>query len=284
MPEPPAALGCLIDEGAASLRRCGVAEPRREAVRIWADIHQGGAAEVHLRRDLPVATGSAAHFQSAILRRCGGEPVAHVTGWSGFRRLWLRSDRRALIPRPETEGLVDLILQLVRSGTVADVGTGTGCIALSLAHEGGFDHIVAVDCSSDALKLARANRELVGGPVTLVQADLCASFRPGTLDALVSNPPYLSAAEYSSLDHSVLNWEPALALLSGEDGMEATFRLLVEGREVLREGGWLALEVDSSRAAMAARRACELGWGDVAVQVDLFGRERYLLARRSNAS
>jgi len=194
----------------------------------------------------------------------------------------LMSDNRALIPRPETEGLVDLLLQRVRMGRVVDVGTGCGCIALSLAQEGTFDEIVGVDSSAGALQLAGLNRRALEMPVNFVLGDLCRPLRPDTFDALISNPPYLTVAEYTTLDGSVREWEPALALASGEDGMAATTRLLDEGRGVLREGGWLALEVDCSRAAMGARRACEFGWHDVSVHTDLFGRERYLLARRSN--
>jgi release factor glutamine methyltransferase len=100
-------------------------------------------------------------------------------------------------------------------------------------------------------------------------------------DALISNPPYLTAAEHASLDRSVRDWEPAVALESGEDGLEATTRLLDQGRTVLKPGGWLALEVDCSRAGTAAHRAAGFGWEDVSTHMDLFGRERYLLARRS---
>jgi release factor glutamine methyltransferase len=178
---------------------------------------------------------------------------------------------------------VDLLLQRVRSGLIADVGTGSGCIALSLALEGSFSRIVAIDRSPHALALARLNREGMGagGAVEFVLADLCAPLRPGVFDALISNPPYLTAAEYSSLDGSVRDWEPELALVSGEDGLEATMRLLDHGRSVLRPGGWLALEVDCSRAQVAADRAGGLGWQDVTIHTDLFGRERYLLAQRS---
>jgi release factor glutamine methyltransferase len=192
------------------------------------------------------------------------------------------SDGRALIPRPETEGLVELLLQRVRSGQVADIGTGSGCIALSLALEGDYQQVTAIDRSAQALALARENRELAAARVSLVQADLCAPLGPGTLDALISNPPYLTVAEYWSLESSVRDWEPAMALVSGEDGMAATTRLLDEGRDVLRPGGWLALEVDCSRAGAAAGQASAFGWMQVTVHMDLFGRERYLLARRSD--
>jgi release factor glutamine methyltransferase len=162
-----------------------------------------------------------------------------------------------------------------------DIGTGTGCLALSLASEGSFSQIVALEASAGALALADENRRLTGAPVELVRGDLSVPLRRGAFDALVSNPPYLSPGEYEALDASVRSWEPRSALVSGADGLEATIRLLQDAREVLRAGGWLALEVDSSRASECARRASALGWSDVVIQRDLFGRERYLLARRS---
>jgi release factor glutamine methyltransferase len=284
MPELESQLPALIDAGAARLRRSGIREPRRHAIRIWAELNHDRSAESLLRPDHAVDAATAGRFQRAIERRVRGEPLPHVTGWTGFRHLSLRSDGRALIPRPETEGLVELLLQRVRSGVVADLGTGTGCIALSLAIEGAFTQIVAVDRSAEALALARVNRELVGATtaVHLVQADLCEPLRDGAFDALISNPPYLTDGEYAALDESVRDWEPALALKGGKDGLEATARLLHEGGGALRAGGWLALEIDCSRATATAQRAHQLGWQDVTVHLDLFGRERYLLARRSD--
>ena len=282
MPELATSLRALIADGTERLRRFGLDEPRREALRIWRDLSSGGPAEVALRGGEPIDGDTVRRFDDAVARRARGEPLAHVTGWTGFRRLSLVSDGRALIPRPETEGLVDLLLQRARTGRVVDVGTGSGCIALSLAQEGEFAEIAAVDRSPDALALARVNRDSLGLRVNLALGDLCSPFRAGVFDALISNPPYLTAEEYSALEGSVRDWEPAMALLGGDDGMVATARVLNDGREVLRPGGWLALEVDCSRARAAAMRACALGWCDVTVHVDLFGRERYLLARRSN--
>lgn len=282
MPELAVSLGALIEDGAEQLHRSGTREPRREAIRIWTELGHRSAAQIFLERDHPVDPPAATRFCDAIARRVRGEPLAHVTGHTGFRRLSLASDARALIPRPETEGLVELLLQRVRSGRVADIGTGSGCIALSLALEGAFDQVTATDCSAAALDLARQNGGLAAVPVSLVQADLCAPFAEGALDALISNPPYLTVAEYASLESSVRDWEPATALVSGEDGMAATTRLLDEGREVVRPGGWLALEVDCTRAAAAAGQAAAFGWSRVTVHMDLFGRERYLLAQRSD--
>jgi release factor glutamine methyltransferase len=207
--------------------------------------------------------------------------LAHVAGRVGFRGLLLKSDRRALIPRPETEGLVDLLLARVRTGRVADIGTGSGCIALTLALEGGFAAVTALDVSPDALAQAEENRVMTGARVSLVRGDLCAPLRAGSLDAVISNPPYLTEGEYATLDPSVRRWEPAAALVSGPDGLGATSRLLHDTRSILRAGGWLAIEVDCTRAAAVAAQAGALGWMDVAIHTDLFGRERYLLARRS---
>jgi release factor glutamine methyltransferase len=282
MPEVVTPRRTLIQEGTDGLARAGVAEPRRQALRIWAELNHAEQADVLLAGDLGVDSNEVARYQHAIQRRASGEPLPHVTGWTGFRHLSLRSDRRALIPRPETEGLVELLLQRTRRGRVVDVGTGSGCIALSLALEGDFTSVVGLDRSAEALALAGENRELVGARVELVQGNLCAPLRAGTFDALISNPPYLTAAEYAGLDSSVRDWEPATALESGEDGLHATVRLLDEGRGVLRTGGWLALEIDCARARSVAQLATAFGWEDVGIHVDLFGRERYLLARRSN--
>ena len=282
MPELVTGRRSLIQEATDRLAQAGVPEPRRQAVRIWAELSQAAQDDLLLTRGHDVDSAAAARYQHAIKRRASGEPLPHVIGWTGFRHLSLRSDRRALIPRPETEGLVELLLQRARGGRVVDIGTGSACIALSLALEGAFTEVVGIDCSAEALALAGENRELVGARVELVQGDLCAPLRAGTFDALISNPPYLTAAEYAGLDSSVRDWEPAIALESGEDGLEATVRLLDQGRDVLRAGGWLALEVDCARAGSAAHLASALGWEDVGIHLDLFGRERYLLARRSN--
>jgi release factor glutamine methyltransferase len=275
--------GLLLADGTAALEAARIGAPRREALRLWAELsgETPGVAVVDPGQTVP--WDCAAAYAAAIRRRAAGEPFAHVSGWAGFRHLTLRSDRRALIPRPETEGLVELVLARVPAGRVADVGTGSGCIALSLAAEGRYDEVVGIDVSADALGLADENRRLMGARVALVRGDLCGPLRPESLDALVSNPPYLTAGEYAALDPAVRDWEPELALAGGTDGLEAIARLFVEGREVVRPGGWLALEIDCARAALCAWRAGVSGWTDVAIHADLFGRERYLLARRSDA-
>jgi release factor glutamine methyltransferase len=270
----------LLAEATAMLDAAGVSEPRREALRLWAEL-RSSPAEVMVEGDVEAEPELAAALREAIRRRARGEPLAHVAGRTGFRTLTLHSDHRALIPRPETEGLVDHLLRRVRTGRVADIGTGTGCLALSLAAEGSFELVAAVDVSAEALELAKENRDALRLSVALVRGDLCEPLGPESLDAVISNPPYLTEREYAELDPSVKAWEPAEALVSGPDGLRATVRLLRETGDVLRPGGWLAVEVDCSRAGEVAARAESLGWMDVAIHADLFGRERYLLARRS---
>jgi release factor glutamine methyltransferase len=275
-------LAGLLEQARALLAHAGTDEPAREALRLWADLHDESRGAALLQRAQPVDDARAARFLAAVARRAAGEPLAYVTGRAGFRRLELLSDRRALIPRPETEGLVELALACARTGTAADVGTGSGCIALALRQEGGYDEVVGIDASDDALALARANGARTGLAVTWRVGDLVAPLADAAVDILVSNPPYIATAEYEALDPSVRAWEPALALVSGEDGLGATRRLLDEGRRVVRAGGWIALELDAARGAASAALARACGWCDVRVEADLFGRERYLLARRSD--
>ncbi|MGE5093227.1 MAG: peptide chain release factor N(5)-glutamine methyltransferase [Bacillota bacterium] len=284
MPETLATLEWVLDEGARRLAAAGIAEPRREASVIWAELAGRTPGEAILEGRRPLRTGESERLDAAFARRAAGEPLAYVTGRAGFRHLDLAVDARVLIPRPETEGLVEGVLARVRRGTAVDVGTGSGCIALSLAGEGEFQRVVGIDRSAAALAVARSNRAAAGLEVGLIQGDLVSCLAPGSADAIVSNPPYLSEPEYAALGSSVRDWEPMAALVSGPDGLAATRALLNDSRRVLRPGGWIALEVDCTRAGAAARHALTLGWTDVAVEADLFGRERYLFARRSARS
>ena len=271
----------LLEAGTRRLRAEGVEQPGREVRWIWERI-SGQARIQQLTGDLlPVPEALATRFMHAIERRARGEPLAHVLNEAPFRHLTLHSDRRALIPRPETEGLVELVLERRQTGIVADVGTGTGCIALSLASEGKFDLVIAVERSPDALALARTNVESLKSPVRLIHGDLGECLGNARLDVLVSNPPYLTEEEYAGLSPSVRHWEPAAALQSGTDGLNATGRLLVDGLRVVKPGGWIILEVDCTRAEQVAAHAVCAGWSDVLVKDDLFGRARYLVARRS---
>src|SRR5213078_5272838 len=182
-------------------------------------------------------------FWHAVEQRSSGVPFAYAVGRVGFRTLDLRIDPRALIPRPETEGLVELVLRETgmrdagcgMRGTVADIGTGCGCIALSLAVEGRFERVIAVERSPEAADLARENVALVRPPVPVEvrEGDLLAPLAGERCRAIVSNPPYLTEAEYLGLDQTVRLFEPRDALVSGPDGLAAT-RTLLAGAPGLR--------------------------------------------------
>lgn len=278
MPETRPLVQDLLRDAAGQLSAAG-GDGIREARWLWEAVSRFGRAALFLSQ-VPEDTELEA-FARAVERRVRGEPLAHVTGTMQFRHLTLAADRRALIPRPETEGLVELALARVSTGRAADIGTGSGCIALALAAEGSFDAVVGIDTSPGALALARQNRVWTGLPVRLVQGDLCSPLASGAYDLVIANPPYLTAGEYTRLDPSVRDWEPREALASGPDGLEATRRLVDEARRPLRAGGWLVLELDTARAEASAALARRAEWEFVEVHDDLFGRARYLTARRS---
>ena len=218
-------------------------------------------------------------------KRARGAPIQYATGRAAFRHLTLAVDERVLIPRPETEVLVDLALERCEGGTVVDVGTGSGCIALSLASEGRFDRVIATDVSADALEVARANAARVRGvlrvPVELRVGSLLAPVAGERVRMIVSNPPYIAAAEAPALPALVRDWEPAIALFSPNEGMAHITALGRDAAVLLEAGGWLLLEVDARRAELAAETVRAVGWyEDVAVHRDLTGRDRFVTARR----
>ncbi len=291
MPER-SSIAAELDEAVDRLERAGLANPRREATSLWAAV-AGGAVkpgDVWLRREREPEPEVTRRFWEAVVRRSSGIPFAYAAGRTSFRTLDLKLDPRALIPRPETEGLVELVLSHFRAtgnvegatwGVVADVGTGCGCIALSLAVEGDFDRVIAVERSRAAAALARENVALVRPPVPVEvrEGDLLAPLAGGRLRAVVSNPPYLTEAEYAGLDPAVRLFEPREAVVGGADGLAATRALLARGRALLEPGGVIAVEIDERRADATRALAREYGWSGAAVHEDLFGRPRFLLAR-----
>jgi release factor glutamine methyltransferase len=258
-----------------------MAEPRREAARLFAGLAGTSPGDLLLRAAMPAEDPElVARFEAGVERRALGEPIQYVTGMTGFRRLTVRCDRRALIPRPESEGLIDLALSHAPAGRALDLGTGTGCLALALADEGRYDEVTAVDRSPDALELARQNGARLGPEVRWLLGDWCGPVAGEQFDLIVSNPPYISASELEGLDASVREFEPWLALDGGRDGLDAVRRLVEETPAVLAPGGWLVMELDSARASASAELALRAGWTTVRVSDDLFGRPRFLVARR----
>jgi release factor glutamine methyltransferase len=214
-------------------------------------------------------------FDANVVRREKREPLAYILGEWGFRRLTLKTDRRALIPRPETEIVVERALEHVRGieePEVLDVGTGTGAIALAIADELPTARVTAMDVSDDALSLARENLELTGvnGRVRLVEHDLTSGLGEANFDLVVSNPPYVEPDELPRLQPEVRDWEPHVALVAAG----ATEKLAQAATEALRPGGWLVLEVAAGAGERVERLLSEVGFEDVRITPDLAGRDR----------
>jgi release factor glutamine methyltransferase len=239
--------------------------------------------------DALVDASAANEAREAARRLLRGAPFAYAVGRSAFRYLTIAVDERVLIPRAETEVLVDLVLEGMRSspgGIVVDVGTGSGAIALALASEGDFDLVIASDVSLDALAVAGANARLVAGdlraPIEFVHGVALAPFAGRHLRArvIVSNPPYIAHAERDDLPTAVRDWEPPVALFADDDGLAVTRSIIRGAPEVLEPGGLLALEVDARRARRVAAMLEGSGrFRGVTVRDDLTGRERFVLGR-----
>jgi len=284
--EPWTVLG-MVRWCAGYLGEKGVERGRLDGEHLLAEVLGLSRLELYLQHDRPLAAEEIASFKPLLLRRGRREPLQYILGRTAFRELELKTDRRGLIPRPETETLVQEVLDWAkRKGkglTALDVGTGTGCIALSLALEGPFGSVAASDDSADALELARENAR---------EADLeaCIEFLHGgfydpvagrRFDAVVSNPPYVAESERDRLAPEILGWEPAQALFAGADGLDA-LRVLVTGAAGhLEPQGLLALEIGVDQAEQVADlvRATE-AFGEPVVRNDLTGRPRIVLAER----
>jgi release factor glutamine methyltransferase len=238
--------------------------------------------ELYTLHDRPLSDAERTAARELVQRRGQREPLAYVLGDWDFRRLTLKTDRRALVPRPETEIVVERCLALlegIEAPRIADVGTGTGAIALALKQERPDAIVAATDISPDALELARENAAANELEIELVEGDLLAGVA-GPLDLIVSNPPYVDAEELDALEPEVREWEPRGALV--DEGQ--TLRLARDAQAVLV--GWLVLEVHEERAQALSDELAKLGYQGVSIGLDLAGRERVLEAQwgTSNAS
>jgi release factor glutamine methyltransferase len=284
----PRTLGALTSEMARRLAPMFGHEAEREARELLASLHDMPRHWPLVERSTLMSVDAWSHALLAAERRARGAPLQYAAGRAAFRHLTLDVDERVLIPRPETEQLVEIVLELTRDhagGVAVDVGTGSGAIALAMASEGPFEQVLGTDVSLDALEVARANVRRCAGvlraPVALRHGSVLAPVTERGLRAVVSNPPYIAWDEASALPASVRNWEPAVALFSGADGMAMTARLVRDAAGMLAAGGVLALEVDARRAGVAAELVASAGaYDEVRVLLDLTGRERFVVARR----
>ena len=284
-------VGALVSEMSALLRPSFGDDALREARELIAALHDMPRHWAVVEHAQPLGERDWARALRAATRRAKGAPMQYAAGQAAFRHLTLDVDERVLIPRPETERLVDLVLERLRGvpgGILVDVGTGSGAIALALASEGRADQVIGTDISLDALAVARANvvrcAQVLRTPVELRAGSLLGAVPERPLRAVVSNPPYISWDERDALPASVRDWEPAVALYSDGDGMDTTVRLVRDAGAALERGGLLALEVDVRRASLIAELVATDGaYDQVQVVLDLTGRERFVVARRREA-
>lgn len=237
--------------------------------------------------DRAVNSFTSTRLANLVARRRAGEPLQYVLGHWPFRRLDLLVDRRVLIPRPETEWVVEQALRRLPDGevTVVDLGTGSGAIALSVASERWPSaRVVATDASTDALAVARANLAGLGRAATRVELhhgdwwDAVPAELRGEVDLVVSNPPYVAPAD--ELPQEVADWEPIDALIPGPTGLEALDAIVGGASSWLRRGGWLVCEIGDTQGDAVRRLATAAAFVDVDVLPDLTGRDRVLVARR----
>jgi release factor glutamine methyltransferase len=269
----------VVRDVARELDEAGVPSPRVDAEHLVAHVLGLSRSELY-SSDSELAEPESSRLRALVERRRLREPLAYVLGEWGFRRLMLAVDRRALIPRPETEVVVERCLALLRSlaePCVLDVGAGSGAIALAIADEHPAARVIAVDRSAEALELARVNleRAAVDGRVKLVHGHLLDGLA-GPFDLVVSNPPYVLPDEFESLQPEIRLYEPRDALVG--DGVAA--EIARRARDVLRPGGWIVLESADGQAEALVSALQRLGYQDVKTTPDLAGRPRVLEARR----
>ena len=278
----------VVGKAAAFLASKGVPDSPVAAELLAARLLGVGRGLLAGALDRPVDERHLAAMRRGMARLAKGEPLQYVLGEWDFRMLTLKCDRRALIPRPETEGLVSLVLEWLRgarrSGAplVVDVGTGTGAIVLSLAKEyAGEATFLGTDVSEDAVALARENAERcsLAGRVGFAVMDGLDDFdEPQCVDAIVSNPPYIESAVVDKLDPRVRDFEPRIALDGGVAGLDFYDRYLADALNLLKSGGAVFFEIGDTQGEAVRRMMESYGFGQIRVARDLSGRDRYASA------
>jgi release factor glutamine methyltransferase len=261
-----------VSEGEWLLAGAGIDTARLDAELLAGKVLGLTRTELYLDPGRELSDADAADLRALVERRSRREPLAYVLGEWGFRRLTLKVDRRVLVPRPETEVVLERCLELLRgldAPAVLDVGAGSGAIALAIADEHPGARVTAIDVSDEALEVARENARTTGLEVTFELRDVRDGLA-GSYDLVVSNPPYVTAEEIEGLEPEVRDWEPRTATV-GDDHTEV---IAAAAAEVLKPGGWLVLEVGDGRADVVSRHLQELGYREVRTDPDLAGRDR----------
>ncbi len=275
----------LINIASEHLGEKGFENSRIEVERMLGSVLGKSRLDLYMSFDRPLTEDERERFRSMFRRRLAHEPLQHVTGSTGFRELEIKTDRRALIPRSETELLVEIavdFLKRVENPHAADLGTGSGVIALSVAYEVEGSHVVAVDISDEALAVAEQNARLIGveDRIVLVRGDMLDGLEGrGLFDAVLSNPPYVKSGDIDSLQKEVSRYEPKIALDGGPDGL--TFlRLIARGaHNHLKPGGLLLLECGEGQTEEIQAGITATGrYAESEIVSDLAGKKRIVRA------
>jgi len=263
-----------LAEAVEELEAADVDTPRLDAEEMLASILAIDRAALYADPGRTLEPEAAERFADMVRRRVRREPVAYILGRAHFRELTINVDHRVLIPRPETE----LLVELADDGQgVLDVGTGSGAIALAIAQERKGVRVTGIDSSPDAIDVARSNAERAGLEVELMIADLIVG---GPYDLIVSNPPYVRDAEWPSLSPEITLYEPEEALVGGPDGLDVIRRLVPAAAEVLSRGGMLGIEVGQGQSRAVEALFERSGLRGVETRRDLAGIPRVVKGRR----
>jgi release factor glutamine methyltransferase len=268
----------------------GISPARRQAEDLLGAVLELDRLHLYLEFESVPSPAELGRLRELVRRRAAGEPLQHLLGWQPFLGLRLLCDRRALIPRPETEELARRAAAWLKERqpwSAADLGTGSGCLALALAKEAGEGRMWAVDSSAEALQLAAENARACGlaERVEFLLGDWAAPLKAAAappLDLLVSNPPYIPSAEIAGLEPAVRDHEPRAALDGGADGLKDLRLLLATAPGLLKPGGLLAMECGLGQPETLARSALQAGgWASAEALPDSSGRLRYLWALKA---
>ena len=273
-----------LKKAAEFLARKGLEKPRVEAEHLFAAGLGLKRLDLYLQFERLLTEEEVGRLRDLTVRRGNREPLQHVVGTAEFRDLVLKSDKRAQIPRPETEELIDLALALFpadRPVRVLDLGTGSGAIALALAAERPAWKVDAVDRSPDALALARENAARCGlaERVNFAESDWFAAVTDA-YDLVVANPPYLSEAEVAEAEPEVREFDPKSALVASEEGLADLRRILTDAPKFLRAGGWVLCETGIGQHAALAEISARAGYAESAGLPDMSGRPRFWKAKK----
>ena len=271
----------ISNKTAPYFEKAGVDSPRLSIELLLAHVLKKKRLQLYLEFERDVDEAVLERLRGLVKRRGAGEPLQYVTGEAEFCGLKLAVDRRVLIPRPETEILVEVVAAR-QPTSVVDVGTGSGCIALALAHRLPNAVVTATDISPDALAVAQANaaRFPCNNFTRFLVGDLLSALPDSfTADAIVSNPPYIASGELAQLPREVKDFEPVQALVAGADGLDVIRRLVLTAKRHLSPRGFVALEIGAGQRATVAELLDRAGYTVAQVEKDLQGIERVLVAQ-----